>query len=126
MHTVATDLAIRLLEDRPGTLARAFDGLAKAGLNVEGFAEIDGVLHLVTVNPAAARRAVEAAGFTVASEDLVLLVSVPDRPGVAASVFQYIASAGGNVKLAYVAMHNRLVIGTTLDLQKLGTVLSWI
>lgn len=113
MPTLAKDFTIKLQEDRPGTLAKAFEAVAKTGINIEGYAEIEGVLHLLTQDSAAARRALESAGLTVVREEDVVVADVVDRPGVAANIFRQIADAKVNVTFSYVATNNRLVISAT-------------
>lgn len=109
MQAVAHDLAVNLQEDRPGTLAKALGALGQAQLNVEGYAEIEGVLHVLTGDPHAARRALEDAGFSVVEREVVVL-DVPDRPGAAAQFFRRIADARVNVTFSYLATGPRLVI----------------
>ena len=113
MPTIAKDFTIKLQEDRPGALANAFEAVAKTGINVEGYAEIEGMLHVLTLDSAAARRAFESAGLTVAREEDVVVADVVDRPGVAANIFRQIADAKVNVTFSYVATNNRIVIGAT-------------
>jgi hypothetical protein len=110
MAHVATDLAVTLPEDRPGMLAKAVNAVSNAGLNLEGHAEMEGVVHVLTTDAAAARDALEAAGFRVVREQQVVLVPVEDRPGSAASVFRRIADAKVNIRFSYLATRNRLVI----------------
>jgi hypothetical protein len=109
-HVVATDLAVTLPEDRPGMLARAVNAVSGAGLNLEGHAEMEGVVHVLTTDAAAARDALEGAGFRVVREQQVVLVPVEDRPGSAATVFRRIADAKVNIRFSYLATRNRLVI----------------
>ena len=111
MPTLAKDFTIKLQNDRPGTLADAFDAVAKAGVNIDGYAEIEGILHVLTQNAAATRTALESAGLTVAREDDVVVADVVDRPGVAANIFRQIADANVNVTTSYVATNNRIVVG---------------
>jgi hypothetical protein len=113
MPTLTKDLTVKLQEDRPGALARAFEAVAKAGVNIAGYAETEGTLHVLTQDPAAARKAFESAGLTVVREDDVVVADVVDRPGVAANIFRQIAEAKVNVTFSYVATNNRLVIGAT-------------
>jgi hypothetical protein len=113
MPTLAKDFTIKLQNDRPGTLAKAFDAVAKAGINIEGYAEIEGTLHVVTQDAAATRKAFESVGLTVSREDDVVVADVVDRPGVAASIFRQIADANVNVTTSYVATNNRIVVGAT-------------
>ena len=47
MHPLAKDLTVSLQEDRPGTLARASKATAKAGINIDGYAETEGSLHVL-------------------------------------------------------------------------------
>ena len=51
MPSVATDLAVELKADRPGLLARAAESIASGGLNLDGFAEVEGRLHILTRDP---------------------------------------------------------------------------
>ncbi len=113
MQTLAKDFTIKLSDDRPGALAKAFEAIAKTGVNVEGYSETDGTLHVVTTDAAAARKALEAAGLTVSRDEEVVVAEVADRPGVAANIFRQIADANVNVTFSYVATNNRIVIGAS-------------
>jgi hypothetical protein len=106
----ATDLAVTLPEDRPGMLARAVQAVSAAGINLDGHAEMEGVVHVLTSDASATRRALESAGFRVLREQQVVLVEVEDRPGSAASIFRRIAEAKVNIRFSYLATRNRLVI----------------
>ena len=123
MAHVATDLAVTLPEDRPGMLARAVNAVSNAGLNLEGHAEMEGVVHVLTVDADAARNALEEAGFRIVREQQVVLVPVQDRPGSAAHVFRRIADAKVNIRFSYLATGNRLVIAAD-DLGDLVKVLA--
>ena len=68
MQTTGKDICIDLGQDRPGMIAKAFDAIAKAKINVDGYSEDEGTLHVCTTNPAAARKAIEGAGFKVKDE----------------------------------------------------------
>lgn len=111
MATTATDLTVSLGDDRPGTLAKALESLGNAQINLDGYAQIEGTLHVLAKDAAAARKAIEAGGFRVTGETPVLVVEVQDRPGVAAGIHRKIADAGLNVHFSYVAANTRLVIG---------------
>jgi len=123
MAHVATDLAVTLPEDRPGMLAKAVNAVSTAGINIEGYAEMDGVVHVLTTDLDATRGALEAAGFTVVKEREVVLVQVEDRPGSAASIFRRIADAKVNIRFSYLATRNRLVVGAD-DLEELRAALA--
>ena len=110
MAHVATDLAVTLPDDRPGMLAKAVNAVSSAGLNLEGHAEMEGVVHVLITDADAARGALEAAGFRVVREQQVVLVPVEDRPGSAANIFRRIADAKVNIRFSYLATRNRLVI----------------
>jgi len=104
------DLAVTLEEDRPGTLARALGCVSAAGINVDGYAEIGGVVHVLSRDLRATHECLQAAGFRIVQETEVVLVDVPDEPGAAAGVFQRLAEAHINIKYSYLATRNRLVI----------------
>ena len=109
---IAKDLAVDLQKDRPGMLARAAEAIASGGLNLDGFAEIEGILHVLTSDPRMARLALESVGLRVIAEREVVVLRAADRPGVAAAVFGRLAEAGINVDYAYVASRNRMIIAT--------------
>ena len=111
MQEVATDLTVVLQGDRPGTLAKATEAIAKAGINLDGYAEIEGTFHALTQDATTTRRALEGAGFQVKGEREVLVLDAEDRPGVAAGIFRRIADADVNVDFSYVATNNRMVVG---------------
>ncbi|OFW06055.1 MAG: hypothetical protein A3I61_14300 [Acidobacteria bacterium RIFCSPLOWO2_02_FULL_68_18] len=123
MAHVATDLAVTLPEDRPGMLSKAVNAVGKAGLNLEGHAEMEGVVHILITAADAARAALEGAGFRIVKEQQVVLVPVEDRPGSAAGVFRRIADAKVNIRFSYLATRNRLVIAAD-DLGDLIAALS--
>jgi hypothetical protein len=110
MPKTARDLTVSLNEDRPGILAKAAEAIASGGLNIDGFAEIEGILHVLTSDPASARRALELQGLSVSGEHEVVVLKMKDRPGVVAALFRRLAEAGINVRYTYVASGNRAVI----------------
>jgi predicted amino acid-binding ACT domain protein len=49
MQTTAKDLAIDLGKDQAGMIAKAFEAIAKAKVNIDGFCETgQGVVHVLT------------------------------------------------------------------------------
>jgi hypothetical protein len=110
---VAADLAVELEADRPGALAKAISTVAGAGINIDGYAEMNGVVHILTTELPEARHALNAAGFHEVQEQDVVVVPVSNEPGAAARVFQRIAEAHINVRYSYLATGNRLVIAST-------------
>ena len=112
MAHLAADLAVTLEEDRPGMLAKAIGCVSRAGINIDGYAEMNGVVHVLSHDPRAARQCLNEAGFRVVQEQQVVLVPVEDEPGAAARVFQQIADAHVNMRYSYLATRNRLVIAS--------------
>jgi hypothetical protein len=123
MQKLARDLTVTLGADKPGALAKATDAIAKAGINLEGYAEMSGTLHALTEDAPRTRRALEEAGFKVTDEREVAVMDVQDRPGIAAGIFRRIADDGVNVDFSYVAANNRVVIGAK-DVKKLTDLFS--
>jgi hypothetical protein len=109
---LAADLAVSLSDDRPGELAKAIGAVSHAGINIDGYIEINGVVHVLTTDLDAARRCLNQAGFRLVQEQQVALVPVADEAGAAAQVFQRIAEAHINVRYSYLATRNRLVISS--------------
>ena len=110
MSQTATDLTITLQDDRLGVLAGALEAIARAGINLDGMAKLDGILHLLTRDPAGVTRALRAARVRVGAERAVLVVGLEDRPGAGAAVLRRLADAGHNVDYCYLATNTRLVI----------------
>ena len=117
------DLAVTLPEDRPGTLAAALRCVGDAGINLDGYAEIGGVVHVLSPDLQAAHDCLQSHGFRIIQEQQVLLVAVEDEPGAAAGVFQRIAEAHINIRYSYLATGNRLVIAVD-DTQQAFDVLA--
>jgi len=113
MAHLAADLAVTLDHDRPGTLAKALGCVSAAGINLEGYSEMNGIVHVLTTDLAATRRCLNDSGFRVVQEQQIVLVPVADVPGAAAGVFQRIANAHVNVRYSYLATGNRLVIASS-------------
>ena len=110
MAHLAADLAVTLHDDRPGMLAKAIGCVSAAGINIDGYSEMNGVVHVLTHDLDAARRCLNDGGFRIVQQQEVALVPVADEPGAAARVFQKIADAHINVRYSYLATGNRLVI----------------
>ena len=116
------------LDDRPGSLAKATDAIAKAGINIEGFCAVPsgkegkGSFRVVTKDPAGTRKALEAAGFKVQDERDAAIIDVEDRPGTVAQIFRRIAQNELNVGPTYSITQNRIVI-TADDFSKLRETL---
>ena len=104
------DLQITLDKDRPGTLAKATTAIASAGINIEGFCEVNGQFHTVTSDPAGAKRALESAGYKVKETDVVVLPA-EDRPGFLAEVLNRVTDEEINVGVAYTLANTRIAIG---------------
>lgn len=110
MRQTAADLTVTLQEDRPGVLAGAMEAIARAGINLDGMTEFDGVVHLLTRDPAGTIRALRAARIRVGAERAVLVVDLEDQPGASATVLRRLADTGHNVDYCYLATNTRLVI----------------
>jgi hypothetical protein len=93
------------VEDRPGTLGKLADALGEKGVTIRAFmaASMDGrgFVRLVVDRPAAAKRVLTAHGWET-TEDEVVEVTVPDKPGAVGKVADRLGEAGINVQYAYV------------------------
>jgi hypothetical protein len=105
------DLALRLTTDRPGELARVAQTLSTAGVNIEGIAEIGGIVHVLARDPGAARSALRASGYTIDGELEVLVLPMTNRPGELSMIMQRLADASVNLRFIYLATDTRVVIG---------------
>jgi hypothetical protein len=105
------DLALKLTTDRPGELARVAQTLSSAGVNIEGIAEIGGIVHVLARDPGAARSALRASGYTIDGELEVLVLPMTNRPGELSMIMQRLADASVNLRFIYLATDTRVVIG---------------
>jgi hypothetical protein len=107
---LAADIAVTLDTDRPGALSKALNCISAAGINIDGYSEMNGIVHILATDLVATRECLHKAGFREMQKQEVVVVPVEDEPGAAAGVFQRIADAHINVRYTYLATGNRLVI----------------
>src|SRR5256885_14948690 len=81
------DLALRLTTDQPGELSRVAQTLSSSGVNIEGIAEIGGVVHVLARDPSAARAALRAGGFSLENEIGGVGLPLTHPPGRATPVY---------------------------------------
>jgi hypothetical protein len=93
------------IEDRPGVLGEVAAALGAKRVSIRAFtaAVLDGrgFVRVVVDKPAAAKRIFTAHGWRT-TEDDVIEVTVPDRPGALGAVADRLGAAGINVDYAYV------------------------
>jgi hypothetical protein len=93
------------VDDRPGMLGQVADALGEKGISIRAFmaAVIDGkgFIRVVVDRPAIAKRVFAAHGWKT-TEDEVVEVTVPDRPGALGRVADRLGEAGVNIQYAYV------------------------
>ncbi len=103
------ELTTDLRKDRPGELAKAVTAIANMDINIEGFCEVEGELHLVTSDPPNARKALETVGFVVEERE-VFVVEAEDRPGFLANLLRRLSAEEINVGAAYTLTKTRIAI----------------
>lgn len=118
MPTNMQDLEI-VLEDKPGTLAKATEAIASQQINLEGGASIkcgaEGIFHALfrtEQDASAAKKALEKVGFKVRESKKVVVAEAEDKPGGAAKLYRTIANEEVNVSFSYLATQTRVVIGS--------------
>ncbi len=93
-----------VLENRPGSLAEVCSYLAEKGINILAFSISDmidtGELRLVVNNLNKAKAILEKEGYD-ALESEVLLVEMPNEPGVMAEISRRLAKGKVNIEYAY-------------------------
>ena len=103
MISIEKQLSV-FLDNRPGTLARTCQALAKDGVNVLALSISDTVDHaVVRMVVSDAKKAVtvlRGLHATVHERD-VILMEVPNAPGTLARVAEQLAEAGINIEYAY-------------------------
>jgi hypothetical protein len=93
------------VDDRPGMLGQVADALGEKAISIRAFmaAVMDGkgFVRVVVDRPAAARRVFAAHGWKT-TEDEIIEVTVPDRPGALGRIADRLGEAGVNIQYAYV------------------------
>lgn len=91
--------------DRPGMLGQVADALGEKRISIRAFMAAvmggKGFVRVVVDRPAAAKRIFAAHGWET-TEDDVIEVTVPDRPGALGRVADRLGEAGVNIQYAYV------------------------
>ena len=94
------------LDNRPGTLARVSDALAKAKINIYALSISDTVDHsvvrMVVSDPRRAVRLFEEHNVLVVDDD-VLMIEGDNRPGSLSTICHKLAKARVNIEYAYCA-----------------------
>jgi hypothetical protein len=101
--TRTKQLAISL-ENRPGRLAHVCGCLAEAKINIIALSVLEtseqGILRLVVDKPDEAAKVLKKCPMTVTRKE-VLLVELPNKVGVMATVAQKLAAKGINITFVY-------------------------
>ena len=92
------------LENKSGRLADVTRSLADANINIRALSIADtidyGLLRLIVNDPAAAKKSLVDAGFTVTLTE-VLAIEVPDRPGGLAGIIDILGGSDINIEYMY-------------------------
>ena len=112
------------LENRPGRLAHLLQVLAEAKVNLRALSLADtadfGIARIIVEDAAAAVKAVQHAGLTAATTE-VLRVEVPDVPGgLDKQVVEPLAAAGVNIEYLYA--HSESADGKAVVVMKVDSL----
>jgi hypothetical protein len=115
------------LENKPGQLAKMAAVLKKAQVNILAISVVDsvdtGVVRLVVDSPAKARQALARAKMT-ATQQLVLLVSLPNEPGALQEVSRKLSAEGVNINYVYGSVTRNAIEGLlVMNVDKLAQAL---
>lgn len=103
MIAIQKQLAV-FLDNRPGTLARTCQALAREGINILALSISDTVDHAVVrmvVSDVKKAEAILQALHSTIQEREVIFMDVPNKPGTLAKIAQQLAAAGINIEYAY-------------------------
>jgi len=92
------------IENQPGRLAAICKALATTGINIKDLSILDnieqGVIRMVTSDPAACKALLTAHGFHPVEAEVVV-IDLPDTPGKLAVLAEKLAEGGVNIDYAY-------------------------
>ncbi|HOX37458.1 MAG TPA: ACT domain-containing protein [Candidatus Brocadiia bacterium] len=113
---IATQLGI-FLENRPGTLAKVCNELAKAKINILAMSVSDTVDHavirLVVDETAKAMHILGERGLIVIERE-VIIANIPNKPGILGKVADVLSRAKVNIEYAYCTADSALNTGTLI------------
>ncbi len=95
------------VDSKPGELGRIATALAKARVNISAMtcwsAGSESPVHLLVSSPAKGKRVLQELGVRVTEEE-VLRVTVPDKPGVLGDLGARLGSENINIEYAYASV----------------------
>ena len=113
MRTVNVQQLSVFIENKAGRVSEVSDVLGAAGVNIRGFSVSDtadyGIVRLVVDDPDKGREALQAAGFTVKTSEVVC-IDLPDHPGGLAGILKVVSEAGVNIEYVYSPIGTYVVI----------------
>lgn len=92
------------LDNRPGTLARTCQALAREGINILALSISDTVDHAVirmVVSDAKKAETILQSLHGTIQEREVVFMDIPNKPGTLAKIAEQLAAAGINIEYAY-------------------------
>ena len=96
------------VENKSGRLAEVTNILARQGVNIRALSLADtadfGILRLIVAEPEKTMALLRDNGFTISQNDVVA-VEVPDRPGGLAGILDALQGPGINVEYMYAFVH---------------------
>jgi hypothetical protein len=95
------------VESKPGELGRIAAALGKAQVNISAVtcwsAGSEGPVHLLVTSPSKAKKVLQELGVRVTEEE-VLRVTLPDKPGVLGEVGVRLGAGNINIEYAYASV----------------------
>ncbi len=104
------------IENKAGRVSEVTSVLGAAGVNIRGFSVSDtadyGIMRLVVDDPGRGREALQAAGFTVRTSEVVC-IQLSDEPGSLGNVLKIVSDAGVNIEYVYSLISTFVVINVS-------------
>lgn len=130
MLQIQKQLAV-FLDNRPGTLARTCQALAKERINIVALSILDtvdhAILRMIVDRPKEAEVVLSRLHAMVQCRD-VILMDLPNEVGALAGIAEQLAEAGINIEYAYfttsLSTHGGALVVRTNDLEATINVLS--
>jgi hypothetical protein len=95
------------VESKPGELGRIAKALGEAKVDITAFAcwggGTESPIHLLVSSPAKAKKALQALGVRITEEE-VLRLTLPDKPGMLGEVGARLGAGNINVEYAYASV----------------------
>ena len=111
MPKFVNELVATPKKTRAAAVKNLLEAIARKNINLDGYGEFGGAVHLLSPDSKSARRVLKSAGFKV-TEQKVLVLETQNHPGGALGLFKEINSTKSVIDFVYYLSDHRIAVGS--------------